>query len=470
MKILHVFPVTKDIYGKEDDLKDQGFSFSYLVGYILKNADFKIECRVIADEIYKSISAYQPDIVAITAMTFNFNIAVKIAAKAKQMGAKVIIGGCHITALPQQLTKNMDVGVIGEGEKTYLELLNLYHQGKWGPNYFQEVKGIVFRTSDSGLYITPPRPLIKNLDLVGHPNREIVPLTFSTKSALTTARGCAYRCVYCSQTRFWQSKIRFHSPEYVIKEIENVYNFSKTRDITIYDPIFLINKKRLRAIIELWEKHPLYRHINFGCLGRANLIDNEMAELAVRMGIHTVAIGFESNNEESLRYLKGGSVTTEDNQRAYDILTKHKIYVSAGIIIGSPMETEEQIMDTYRFIKKNKLISGGVGHLVSIPGTPVWDYAISRGLVSEDMDFLKLGANKLGKDTIFLSEKVTPEKMIMLFKKFERLFKRRIFFRRVRRWKRYIYKNPFLLLKKSLKLLEQSLAKNKLKYIHKSNL
>ena len=297
--------------------------------------------------------------------------------------------------------------------------------------------------------------------MVGHPNRKIVPLTCSTKAALITARGCAYQCIYCSQTRFWQSKIRFHSPEYVIKEIENIYNFSKARDITIYDPIFLINKKRLRAIIELWEKHPLYGHIKFGCLGRANLIDNEMAELAVRMGIHTAAIGFESNNKESLYYLKGGSVTIEDNQRAYDILSKHKIHVSAGIIIGAPMETEQQIMDTYYFIKKNKLISGEVGHLVSIPGTPLWDYAIKRGLVSEDMDFLKIGAKKLDEDTIFLSEKVAPEKMIMLYNMFERLLKRRVFFRRVKRWKSYIYKNPFLLIKKSLKLAKQLIKTKK---------
>lgn len=455
MKLLHIFPIVEGIYGR--DLADQGLAHSFLIGYILKNVNFNVKYRIISKEIYKTMFEYQPDIVAISSMTSNFHIAAKIASKAKEIGAKVIIGGHHISFLPRQLTKDMDVGVIGEGEETYSELLNLYHQDKWDSNYLKDVKGIVFRTPGDNIRVTPPRPLVKNLDMVGYPKREFAPLTPSTKKAIVTSRGCPYKCVFCSQTRFWQAKIRFHTPGYVIKEIENVYKFSKTEEIRIDDGIFLINKKRLLEIVELWEKHPLYRHIKFTCMARANLIDNEMAELAARMGIHSAFFGIESNNPDSLYYLKGGSVTPEDNQRAYEILTKHKIKLHTSYIIGVPDETESQIMDTYKFIKKNRKLTGGVFHLVPLPGTPVWDHAIKRELVSEDMDFSILGGQQIGKDAIFLSENLGREKMIELIKMFNKLWKRRHFYFRLKRWITYIYKDPFVILKKLLRLAKRKL-------------
>ena len=462
MKLLHIFPTTVDIYGS--DLADQGLAHSFLIGYILDNVNFKIKYKIISKDIYKSMIEYQPDIVAISSMTYNFHNAVKIASKAKEIGAVVITGGHHLSFLPRQLTKDMDVGVIGEGEETYLELLNLYNQNKWEANYLKDVKGIVFRTPDNNIYKTSPRPLIKNLDSVGHPNREFAPLTPSTKKAMVTSRGCPYKCVFCSQTRFWQAKIRFHTPGYVIKEIENVYKFSKTGEIRIDDGIFLINKERLLKIVELWEKHPLYNRIKFTGNARANLIDNEMASLAKRMGIHAVYFGIESNNPDSLAYLKGGDVTPADNQRAYDILTKHKIHMDTAYIIGAPKETGKQIMDTYKFIKKNRLLTGGVSHLVPLPGTPVWGYAIKRGLVSDDMDFSILGGQQIGKDAVFLSEKLGREKMIKLIEMFNKFWKRRHFYLRLKRWISYIYKNPFLIPKKLLKLAKRLIVnKNKIK-------
>ncbi|MGD2087777.1 MAG: radical SAM protein [Candidatus Aminicenantes bacterium] len=462
MKLLHIFPVTGAIYGH--DLADQGLAHSFLIGYILNNANFEIEYKIISKEIYKTMLEYQPDIVAISSMTYNFHNATKIASKAKEIGAVVIIGAHHISFLPHQLTKDMDVGVIGEGEETYLELLKLYNQDKWDLNYLKDVRGIVFRTPDNNIHITIPRPLIKNLDSVGYPKREFAPLSPSTKKAIVTSRGCPYKCVFCSQTRFWQSTIRFHTPEYVIKEIENVYKFSKTEEIRIDDGIFLINKERLLKILELWEKHPLYGRIKFTGNARANLIDNEMASLAKRMGIHAVYLGIESNNPDSLAYLKGVNVTPADNQRAYDILKKHKIHMDTAYIIGAPRETEKQIMDTYRFIRKNKLLTGDVSHLVPLPGTPVWDDAIKRGLVSDAMDFSILGGQQICKDAVFLSEKLEREKVIELIKMFNKFWKRRHFYFRLKHWIRYIYKNPFMIPKKLLKTAKRLIInKNRIK-------
>lgn len=440
MRILHVSPMRKLEHGS--DTEDLGLAHSFLASYVYRNLGSTVEIQVVYEDVIDKINDFKPDIVAISAMTYNFRDAAFIASKAKEIGASVIIGGHHISILPNQLTEDMDVGVISEGEEIYLELLTLYKNRKWGVEYWKDVQGIVFRTPKNELFITSRRPLIKNLDTVGHPMRELSPRTKYLETSIVTSRGCPYSCTFCSQTRFWQLKIRFHSPEYVIKEIENVYTFSKTDHINIDDAIFLINKNRLKKIVELWENHPLYGKISFGCAARANLIDDEMAILAKRMGITGVFFGFESNNPESLAYLKGHTINIEDNQRAYDIMTKNKIRVHGDFIIGTPNETKSQIMDTYNFIKKNRNMTADISHLVPIPGTPIWDYAREKKLVSEDMDFSILGGQETGDKSFFLSETLSKAEMVKLFSLFSNLSKKRRCYFTFKKRLSYLHRDP----------------------------
>jgi len=459
LRLLHIFPkptlkYNKKIYAHMDTssfLQDMGLTHSYLLGYLLKHAAFPIECRITqvdADktDVTKLLCDFDPDVVALTAMTYSFHNACAIASKAKEFGAAVIVGGCHISLLPKQLTHDMDIAVLGEGEETYLELINHFHQRKWGPEYWKNVKGVAFKTSLGEIHLTSPRPFIEDLDLIGHPARELAPPTFTVRCATSTSRGCVYRCSFCCETSLWKNRMRFHSPEYVIKEIDTIYKFSKTDRIKFHDPIFPINKRRLMEIVKLWEKHPLYGHIQFYCSARSNLIDDELVKLLKRMNIERVFLGIESQSSKSLEYLKGKEVKPEDNQRACDILTRHKIKVMAGFIIGLPDETEEQILETYQFSKKNRIFSSDTSFLVPAPGTKVWDDALRRNLVSENMDFSKWHGHMTDEDTLLLNNKIPREKMMKLMKMFQALEKRRCAARRLRRTLDF-FLNPLLTLK-----------------------
>ena len=94
------------------------------------------------------------------------------------------------------------------------------------------------------------------------------------------------------------------------------------------------------------------------------------------MNVVAIALGLESGAERVLRYLKGANVTVKDNYRALELLRDAGIQTSGNFIIGSPDETEEEIMATYKFIRKSK-VDFVTLHVFSIlPGTPVWDYAL----------------------------------------------------------------------------------------------
>lgn len=451
MRLLHIFPVAPGV--DVLDAADQGLAHSYLLGYAEKYADFPFEYRIIHQDVEKVLEEYKPDIVGITAMTYNFHTAAEIATLANKSGAKVVVGAHHLSNMPRQLTTDMDIGVLGEGEVTYLELLKLYRENKWEPQYLREVDGIVFRDEANQIHITPPRAPIKDLDSIGHPLREAAPLTNSTQNSILTSRGCPYNCVFCSQTRFWSRSVRFHSPKYVIEEIERAHRFSGTKDIRIDDGIFLLNKRRLYSILEMWEKHPLRKQIRFVCWGRANLMDEEMADIAVRIGVRVVQFGFESNDPEILTYLKGKSVTPGDNQRAYDVLTKRGIEVNANLIIGSPKEIREQIMKTYDFVKRNPLLMCCTHYLMPMPGTPVWEDAIERGLVSENIDFSVIGGVQLVENSIFLSETLSADEIKTLIHMFDALDLKHRRSVKIRRFFNYARTRPWVIPGKALRHL-----------------
>jgi len=143
------------------------------------------------------------------------------------------------------------------------------------------------------------------------------------------------------------------------------------------------------------------------------------------MGVFSVGMGLESGSEKTLKYLKGGSVTVKDNINAIRVLKKYGIAAAASFVIGSPQETKEEIFETYEFIKNNPLDLADAYLLIPLPGTPLWEYAKNRGLVSDDdnmdWDLLNVNFSQNHEKTIILSETLNREELWKIYKKFQRL-------------------------------------------------
>lgn len=327
--------------------------FGYLVSYAGKYG-------CVFDSLYseqvtpKLLRSFNPDVLALSCSTENFSVAVHHAHVAKKYNPKikVVIGGVHVSAAPNSLTSDFDIGVIGEGEQTFFELFKNDFMSS------NEIKGIVYR----GIQ-TEPRPHIEPLDNIPHPDRSIFGGSPRTPY-IFTSRGCPYKCRFCSSSHFW-GKVRLHSPEYVAEEIGELAA-QGIKHIQIFDDTFLIDVDRAKKIGELVSGLGL----TFGSSARANQITDESVLVLKNMGVVNMGLGFESNSARVLLWLNKCN-TPEINQNAVDTLRRHNMKFAGSFIVDTPVETKEDVAATKRFIKQNK-IPYNMNGLMGFPGTPIY--------------------------------------------------------------------------------------------------
>lgn len=390
-----------------------------IASYLRKHIDEPLDFKYIHHNYEAQFSQYKPDLVLMTTVSARYNISKWIAKQYKELDRSVpiIVGGHHITALPQTMTNDMDIAVLREGEETMCELLPFIDS----PH--KDIKGIAYREGDK-LKITEPRPLIKNIDSIPFPARDIVKhkIKRGENTGQITARGCPYQCIFCSNRKFW-GNVRFHSPEYVVREIKEISE-NYTNKIMILDDTFTINKKRLRKIADLLQEESLDLELNVA--GRADTINEEVCDILKKMGVDSIMFGLESGNQKTLDYLKNGRVKVEDNYRAIKLCKERDIDVYGSLVIGSPDETREDILDTLKLAKSSYIWISAAFILTPLPDTPLWDEALKRGLVSNDdnMDWDKLNYSRydLGNSEklIVMSNHLSRKELFQIWKKFER--------------------------------------------------
>ncbi len=343
----------------------------------------------------------KPDIVGISSTSEMFNEAIKIARQVKETSdAVVLLGGPHISGLPKFLPDVFDIGIIGEGEETLKELLTLYYTSTIEPSNLLQIKGISYR--DNGVVrMTEQRPLISSLDDLPYPDRDALKyeewaIPQSEQIHMITSRGCPYSCTFCASSRIWR-KYREFSSDYVVREMEMIINRYHPEEIYFFDDLFIASKKRFREIAQKIREREIHKEVCFRSYARVDLMTEEMADIFSELNFRYIDFGFESNSKKILDYFKKRNVTPDLNQRAIDQLKTRNISIGANFIIGSPIETNDDIRATYEFIERNAndIDRISFGPLFPIPGTPFWEYARERGIVTEDeqMDWFRLAFN-----------------------------------------------------------------------------
>lgn len=334
--------------------------------------------------VSSKIDTLNYDIVAITSTSQDYYNAINIARYIKSHNPNIIVvlGGHHITYLPETMTSDFDIGVVGEGEQTFSELVECLDVNKKAiePILLHKINGIIFW--DNGRIIqTEKREFLTEMDRIPHPYRNPQEAPY-----LFTSRGCPYKCSFCSSTAFW-NKTRFFSAEYVIEEINLILEQNhQTSQISIWDDLFIANKPRLKKIIYLIEHGALRHQVNFSFSCRSNLITDELCSYLKRLYVAGTSFGAESGSDRILKLMNKGT-TVEQNQKSLDLLQKYGISAGCSFIVGWPTETEDDVRKTYDFILKNVIerkLPGGfsVNILMPIPGTPVWNNAVSAGLIN----------------------------------------------------------------------------------------
>ena len=367
----------------------------YLISYIKRECWFiePVFCNT-PEEVLEQ----KPDIVGISSASEVFNDAIDMARAIKEAcGIPILLGGAHISGLPKFLPGVFDIGVIGEGEQTLAELLKAYYAADLSPAELSKIKGICYR-ENGAVRVTEQRPLLADLDQLPYPERdalrpEIWAVPFSEQVHMITSRGCPYTCTFCASEKIWR-RYRQFSSDYVVEEIAYLRDKYDPEEIYFFDDLFIANQKRFKEICIKLKERALHRNIYFRSYARVDLVDEEMADLFEELHFTSIDFGFESNSARVLEYFNKKNASPDLNQRAIDLLKSRGISLGANFIVGAPVETSDDIRLTYEFIHHNidALDRLSVGPLFPIPGTPIWDYARERGLVTEDdkMDWRRL--------------------------------------------------------------------------------
>jgi anaerobic magnesium-protoporphyrin IX monomethyl ester cyclase len=399
------------------------------LGYLISSLRIKfgndlIEYKIVDRDVSKEISIYKPNIIGITCVSQNYNYAIDYAKLAKKHKIPVLIGGTHITVLPSTLTKDMEVATIGEGEETIKELFSIFLEKKRFPKKdLHNLKGIAFWEAGK-IVLTEIRPPISDMDSIPNPARDLMKIEKCTH--VFSSRGCPYRCTFCASSRFWNST-RFFSAKYVVAEVKYLYNTHGVKQVDFWDDLFIVSKPRIKEIISLMRKEKILGKLSFSCAVRSNLIDDSMVKLLHKLNVKSVSMGLESGTPRVLNYLKGDTINIKDHVRAIKLFKKYGIEPSASFIIGSPDETREEILQTFDFIKESKLRGFGIYVLTPFPGTPIWEYARKKGLITEKMDWSTLNVEFMERHekAITVSNTLTKEELYQLLLKFKNEQKKR---------------------------------------------
>lgn len=434
---------------KEIETRYPPLGIGYLVSSLRKHFDKDvIEFKAIDSNIEQEIINFKPKIIGISSVSQNYNKAIVYAKIAKKYGLPVICGGVHISMMPSSLTKDMDVGVIGEGEGTICDLFELFRQEKkFVRDGLQKIKGIIYWDNNGKIAFTDKRELIYPLDKLPFPARDL--FSIQPNTYIFTSRGCPYRCTFCASSRFW-NKVRFFSAKYVVNEIQHLFNKYNVKHINFYDDLFSADTNRIKEIINLLKIKNILGKVNFSGAMRANLVGDEIIGLLKEMGFRSLGIGLESGCNKTLKYLKGENIDVKDNENAIRIIKKYGMLAHGSFIIGSPEEDKRDILETLEFIKKNPLDGFNLYVLTPFPGTPIWDYAIARSLVSEKMDWNKLNVNfdENHNSAIILSKKLSRKEIYKLFLRLKQHQRKQEFYSLIKKGLRNPLKIPGFLTKR----------------------
>lgn len=323
------------------------------------------------------------DLVAISVETFTALRAYKIARAFRARGVPVVLGGYHVTLLPEEARREADAIVVGDAEPVWPRLLADARRRRLEPVY----RGLGRRVL-SGL----------------RPRREIFAgKRYQNITLVEFARGCNFKCDFCSITAFHDAN-QNHRPAHEVAE-EMAATGSKR--FFIVDDNIVSQPAQVRELCR--ELVPL----KVGWVGQASVHiaqDDELLELMVRSGCRGVLIGMESLDPANLRDMgKGWALAGGSYAESLARFRKHGLAVYGTFVFGYDNDDRDVVRRSVEFAREHKLFLAAFNHLVPFPGTPLYRRLEAEGRLLSPRWWLDPDG-RVG-DVVFRPKKMAPDEL-----------------------------------------------------------
>lgn len=322
----------------------------------------------------------RPKYLGFSCTTASVDSAARIARaiKAKHPEISVLVGGPHITALPEETFNRFpefDLGILGEGEEALEDLLRAVE----GKKDLHHVESAVFREGRA-VRVNPRRRLIENLDALPFPAYDLLPsfprayrppfLNYSQgpTASLTSSRGCPQTCTFCDRSVFG-NRYRYFSEEYLLELISLLRKDYGVRHLVFTDDQFAASRSRLIRLCEKLAGGDL--KIRWNCDARVDSVDRDLLKLMKKAGCWMISYGIESGSQEMLDQIQKG-ITLERVEQTLRWTRETGIRAKGLFMIGYPRETEETLDQTLSFIRRCALDEINLSFFTPYPGTEIY--------------------------------------------------------------------------------------------------
>lgn len=389
MKILLVSPESP-VWNSRSHLHN---GLGYLAGALLHAGYPDVEIfdgAVETETLETKLEREHYDLVGISSPTPLIHNAWQAAQVAKHHGATTILGGPHLTLMPDESLVRAEVDFVarGEAEVTLVEFVQtLEANGSGDKSVFAHIQGLSYRDAAGRIVHNMPRPLAMNLDAIPLPAYHLFkierytnlqPLTdgldrHARAYTIVTSRGCPYKCTYCSKPitgNTWRAR----SVESVLSEWKMLVEEYHATEIGVTDDIWNLDVKRAKELCRGLIAAGLNRVPWITIHGmKVNHADVELFRLMKQAGCKRVGFGVESGDEQILKNSIRKSQTYEQVRAAFRNARAAGLETMGFFIYGMPGESEETMEKTTRLALELDPDLANFMMAAPYPGTELWN-------------------------------------------------------------------------------------------------
>ena len=360
------------------------------------------------------------------------NIALDI--KKLYPDCKIVVGGEHPTAIPEDTLKNdfIDLVILGEGEETFLNFVQCIDKGE----DYKNINGIAYKNEKGDIVKTERRARVSKIDDIPYPDwdnwsinnyiehQQISGVNLGRGIPILGTRGCPYECTFCSNDRMWTKRFVMRSPEKIVDEMEFMKKKYNVRAFSFMDSTFIVNNRKVIEFCEALIRRNLGVVYQLPAGTRCEAINQELVNVLAKSGLEKLALAPESGSEEIRNIIKK-KINYSKFINAIKMLNKSKITVGCFIVIGFPEDNKKTLWLTSKMIFKLALLGVDditVSQFTPYPGSEIYDELMERkeleGNLEEVSDIVSFYSKRLRSYSKHLSPKFTHYAMYFMFTQF----------------------------------------------------